>query len=85
MTKLPPFLLFDGNCAAAMTFYQSCLGGNLILTKVEDSPMKDQMPTGGFSTTSERCRSVATVISQTNTVSTGSSRARRSPKASSPR
>ena len=24
MLGLTPFLLFDGNCAEAMTFYQSC-------------------------------------------------------------
>lgn len=44
MINLTPFLLFDGNCAEAMTFYQSCLGGDLILTKLGDTPMKDQMP-----------------------------------------
>ncbi len=44
MINLTPFLLFDGNCAEAMTFYQSCLGGELTLTKVGDSPMKDQTP-----------------------------------------
>ena len=27
-----------------MTFYRSCLGGELSLTKVKDSPMKDQVP-----------------------------------------
>jgi len=27
-----------------MAFYQSCLGGNLIITKVWDTPMKGQMP-----------------------------------------
>jgi PhnB protein len=42
--NLTPFLLFDGNCAEAMSFYQSCLGGELTLTKVSDTPMKDQMP-----------------------------------------
>lgn len=42
--KLTPFLLFDGNCAEAMAFYQSCLGGELIITKVGDSPMKGQHP-----------------------------------------
>jgi len=41
MMNLTPFLLFDGNCAEAMTFYRSCLGGELILTKVSDTPMKD--------------------------------------------
>jgi PhnB protein len=38
-----PFLLFDGNCAEAMTFYHKCLGGKLTLTKLGDSPMKDQL------------------------------------------
>ncbi len=44
MINLTPFLLFDGNCAEAMTFYQSCLGGELTITKAGDTPMKDQMP-----------------------------------------
>ncbi len=44
MANLIPFLLFDGNCAEAMTFYQSCFGGELTLTKIADMPMKDQMP-----------------------------------------
>ncbi len=42
--KLMPFLLFDGNCAEAMAFYQGCLGGELTITKVSDTPMKAQMP-----------------------------------------
>jgi PhnB protein len=29
MINLTPFLLFDGNCAEAMAFYQSCLGGDM--------------------------------------------------------
>lgn len=41
---LLPFLLFDGNCAEAMAFYQVCLGGELAITKVSDTPMKAQMP-----------------------------------------
>jgi PhnB protein len=44
MLRCTPFLLFDGNCAEAMTFYQTCLGGNLTLTKLGDTPMKDQFP-----------------------------------------
>jgi PhnB protein len=44
MLRCTPFLLFDGNCAEAMTFYQACLGGSLILTKLGDTPMKDQFP-----------------------------------------
>ena len=34
MLNLTPFLLFNGNCAEAMTFYQSCLGGDLTLQNV---------------------------------------------------
>ncbi len=44
MINLIPFLLFDGNCSEAMNFYQSCFGGELTLTKISDTPMKDQMP-----------------------------------------
>src|SRR5258708_36505383 len=44
MINLTPFLLFDGNWAEAMTFYQSCLGGELSLTKISDTPMKGQAP-----------------------------------------
>lgn len=44
MIKSIPFLLFDGNCAEAMTFYHQCLGGELTLTKLGDSPMKDMLP-----------------------------------------
>lgn len=44
MTKLSPYLLFDGKCREAMEFYHSCLGGDLRVTRVKDSPAKDQMP-----------------------------------------
>src|SRR5580698_9080822 len=44
MVHLTPFLLFDGNCAEAMEFYRSCLGGDLVLIRLGDTPMKDQMP-----------------------------------------
>ncbi len=44
MLRSTPFLLFDGNCAKAMTFYHQCLGGELTLTKLGDTPMKDQFP-----------------------------------------
>ena len=44
MLHTTPFLLFDGNCAEAMTFYHQCLGGDLRLTKVSDTPMKTQFP-----------------------------------------
>jgi PhnB protein len=44
MLHLTPFLLFDGNCAEAMKFYQSCFGGDLVLTRLGDTPMKAQFP-----------------------------------------
>lgn len=44
MLHATPFLLFDGNCAEAMTFYHECLGGELTLTKLGDTPMKDMLP-----------------------------------------
>ena len=44
MLRCTPFLLFDGNCAEAMTFYNKCLGGELTLTKLVDTPMKEQFP-----------------------------------------
>lgn len=44
MTRLTPYLLFDGNCLEAMQFYKTCFGGELSATKVKDSPAKDQMP-----------------------------------------
>lgn len=40
MLRCALFLLFDGNYAEAMTFYHNCLGGELILTKLGDTPMK---------------------------------------------
>ena len=42
--NLSPFLLFDGDCAEAMAFYQTCLGGELSVTRVSDTPAKDQLP-----------------------------------------
>ena len=44
MINVMPFLLFDGNCAEAMKFYQSCLGGDLTITKAADTPMREQVP-----------------------------------------
>lgn len=44
MLRSTPFLLFDGDCAEAMTFSHECLGGELSLTRLGDTPMKDQFP-----------------------------------------
>src|SRR5215471_3679277 len=44
MLNVTPFILFDGNCAKAMAFYQQCLGGELAITTLGDTPMKAQVP-----------------------------------------
>jgi|SRR5579864_6633564 len=44
MINLTPFLLFDGNCSEAMEFYMSCLGGELSITRLGDTPMKAEAP-----------------------------------------
>jgi PhnB protein len=44
MAQLNAYLHFGGECREAMTFYKSCLGGELELMAVGDSPMAAQMP-----------------------------------------
>ena len=44
MTQISAYLRFGGDCEEAMTFYQSCLGGDLHMQKVADSALADQMP-----------------------------------------
>jgi PhnB protein len=44
MTQLIPYLNFDGNCRQAMTFYQDCLGGELALQTVGESPVASHFP-----------------------------------------
>ena len=44
MAAVTPYLFFDGNCRAAMTFYRECLGGELILNTVGDTPAAGQFP-----------------------------------------
>jgi PhnB protein len=44
MLTATPFLLFDGECAEAMSFYQSCIGGELTITRLGDTPMKEAFP-----------------------------------------
>lgn len=41
---LTPYLIFNGNCAEAMRFYERVLGGKLELMTHGDSPMADQAP-----------------------------------------
>ena len=44
MTHIRAYLTFNGNCREAMTFYQQCLGGDLNLQTIKDSPMAEQLP-----------------------------------------
>ena len=44
MTQINSYLTFNGNCREAMTFYKECLGGELVLQTIGESPMADTMP-----------------------------------------
>lgn len=44
MTQINSYLTFSGNCREAMTFYKECLGGELHLQTIGDSPMAEKMP-----------------------------------------
>jgi PhnB protein len=44
MAKIVAYLHFKDNCREAMTFYQQCLGGELEIMMVKDSPMAGEMP-----------------------------------------
>ncbi len=42
--QINSYLTFSGNCREAMTFYQECLGGELVFQTVEESPLSEKMP-----------------------------------------
>lgn len=44
MTQIHSYLTFNGNCREAMTFYKECLGGELVLQTIGESPMAEKMP-----------------------------------------
>jgi len=44
MAQLIPYLTFNGNCREAMTFYKECLGGELKIQTVGESPAAAQIP-----------------------------------------
>jgi PhnB protein len=44
MTQINSYLTFSGNCREAMEFYKECLGGELVLQTIGESPMADKMP-----------------------------------------
>lgn len=48
MVRLNPYLNFNGKCREAMLFYQQCLGGELMMQKVSESPMAIQLPSHAF-------------------------------------
>lgn len=42
--QLNPYLNFNGTCREAMTFYHACLGGELMLQAVAESPAASHLP-----------------------------------------
>ena len=44
MARIDVYLTFNGNCREAMTFYQACLGGELSLQTLGESPMAEYIP-----------------------------------------
>jgi PhnB protein len=46
MKRIDAYLFFENNCREAMTYYQQCLGGELNLMTVGESPVGNQLPRG---------------------------------------
>lgn len=44
MARLNSYLNFNDNCREAMNFYKDCLGGELTIITVGESPMASMMP-----------------------------------------
>ncbi|MCW3123731.1 MAG: glyoxalase [Flavipsychrobacter sp.] len=44
MLQINTYLTFNGNCREAMSFYKACLGGELTLQTIGESPLADKMP-----------------------------------------
>lgn len=44
MKQINSYLTFSGNCRDAMSFYKECLGGELTLQTIGESPLADKMP-----------------------------------------
>ena len=43
-TQIHSYLTFDGNCREAMDFYKDCLGGELVMQAIGESPLASKMP-----------------------------------------
>ena len=46
MTQINAYISFNGNCRQAMNFYKDCLGGELNLMQVKDTPAAATCPAG---------------------------------------
>ena len=44
MARISPYLRFSGNCREAMEFYKKCLGAEIQIMTVGESPGANQMP-----------------------------------------
>jgi len=44
MSTINSYLTFNGNCREAMTFYQQCLGGELVFQTIGESPFSEKLP-----------------------------------------
>ena len=44
MSQINAYLTFSGNCREAMTFYKECIGGELTVQTIGESPLADKMP-----------------------------------------
>lgn len=44
MTQIIAYINFNGNCREAMSFYKECIGGELELQIIKDSPIAGQCP-----------------------------------------
>lgn len=44
MSKINSYLTFNGNCREAMNFYKDCLGGELSIQTIGESPISEKMP-----------------------------------------
>lgn len=43
MVHVNPYIRFNGNCRQAFEFYKNCLGGELSVQTIGESPMAEQM------------------------------------------
>jgi PhnB protein len=83
MTQLIAYLHFSGQCREALTFYQQCLGGELNMQKVAESPMGAQMPSeaGANILHGTLTKDGAVIVMGSDMMGSGSSPAIRSPYA----